>query len=163
MLDLHIHDAHFIRLVCGMPSAVVSSGRMRGEVVEYAESQFRFDHSDVTVTSSTGVINQQGREFTHAFEIHLEKATLLYDFAVIGGGPKLLMPATLLQPNGKVVEPKLGSGDPLDAFVAELTEVAWSIRTGEPSEKLGGQLARDALVICQKETQSVAKGRLVRI
>jgi predicted dehydrogenase len=163
MLDLHIHDAHFIRLVCGMPSAVTSSGRMRGDVVEYAESQFRFDDSDMTVTSATGVINQQGREFTHAFEIHLEKATLLYDFAVIGGEPRLLMPATLLQANGKVTEPKLGSGDPLDAFIAELTEVARSIRTGEPSEKLGGQLARDALVICQKETQSVVKGRPARI
>ena len=163
MLDLHIHDAHFIRLICGMPSAVVSSGRMRGEVVEYAESQFRFDDSDVTVTSATGVINQQGREFTHAFEIHLEKATLLYDFAVIGGEPRVLMPATLLQANGKVTEPKLGVGDPLDAFVNELKEVTRSIRTGETSEILGGDLARDALVICQKETQSVSKGKLVRV
>ena len=39
MLDLHIHDAHFIRLVCGMPKAVQSVGRMRGEVVE------RFQHA----------------------------------------------------------------------------------------------------------------------
>ncbi|MCA9100297.1 MAG: Gfo/Idh/MocA family oxidoreductase, partial [Planctomycetales bacterium] len=46
MLDLHIHDAHYIRLLCGMPSSVVSTGRMRGEVVEFAESQFRFDNSD---------------------------------------------------------------------------------------------------------------------
>ena len=43
MLDLHVHDAHFIRLLCGMPKAVFTSGRMRGEVAEYFTSQFLFD------------------------------------------------------------------------------------------------------------------------
>ena len=41
MLDLHIHDAHFIRLLFGMPVSVVSQGRMRGSVVEFFNSQFR--------------------------------------------------------------------------------------------------------------------------
>ena len=43
MLDLHVHDAHFIRLVCGMPRAVQSVGTMRGEVVE------RFPRSSSTI------------------------------------------------------------------------------------------------------------------
>ena len=34
MLDLNVHDAHFIRLLCGMPKAVFALGRMRGEVAE---------------------------------------------------------------------------------------------------------------------------------
>ena len=34
MLDLHIHDAHFIRLLFGMPTAVSSIGRCRGDVPE---------------------------------------------------------------------------------------------------------------------------------
>ncbi len=43
VIDLHIHDAHFIRLVCGMPKGVFSRGRMRGDVVEYVDTQFLFD------------------------------------------------------------------------------------------------------------------------
>ena len=31
MLDLHVHDAHFIRLLFGMPDEVVSRGRLRDE------------------------------------------------------------------------------------------------------------------------------------
>ena len=79
MIDLHIHDAHFIRLTCGMPRAVHTLGRMRGEVVESFNTQFFFDDPDLLVTATSGVINQQGRTFTHGFEIYLEKATLLFD------------------------------------------------------------------------------------
>src|SRR5690606_2806001 len=42
MLDLHVHDAHFIRLVFGQPTAVTSTGSMRGELVERFTSQFQF-------------------------------------------------------------------------------------------------------------------------
>src|SRR4029079_14628896 len=42
MFDLHVHDAHYIRLLCGMPRAVSTSGRMRGPVAEFFTSQFQF-------------------------------------------------------------------------------------------------------------------------
>jgi predicted dehydrogenase len=163
MLDLHIHDAHFIRLVFGMPSAVSSRGRMRGDVVEFAETQFVFDDPDLVVASTTGVLRQQGRAFAQSFEIQLERATLLFDFAVLDGQPRTGTPLTVLEAKGKVVQPKLGSGDPVDGFVAELKEVVRSIRTGEESRILGGDLARDALLICHKETQSVKSGKPVKV
>jgi len=163
MLDLHIHDAHFIRLLFGMPMAVSSRGRMRGEVVEFAETQFVFDDPSLVVAASTGVLRQQGRAFTNSFEIQLERATLLFDFAVLDGKPRVATPLTVLEAKGKVVQPKLGSGDPVDGFVAELKEVVRSIRTGEESRILGGDLARDALLICHKETQSVRSGKIVKI
>lgn len=163
VLDLHIHDAHFIRLVCGMPRAVSSRGRRRGEVVEYIETQFECDDPALVVTATSGVIAQQGRPFTHGFEIHLERATLLYDFSVLGDKPTLSMPLTVLKQNGKVEQPKLGAGDPLDAFVAEITEVASAIKRGTPSALLSGDLARDALVLCQKESQSALAGKPVRV
>ena len=68
MLDLHVHDAHFIRLVCGMPRAVQSVGTMRGEVVERFSTQFLYDPPRI-VTATSGVIDQQGRPFTHGYEI----------------------------------------------------------------------------------------------
>ena len=163
MLDLHVHDAHFIRLTCGMPKAVQSVGSMRGEVVESFQSQFLFDDPRLVVTAASGAIDQQGRSFTHGFEIYLEKAALLYDFAVIDSQPELSMPVTLLLNNGKVERPKLDGSDAIAPFAAELGEMARAIRRGEPSALLDSQLARDALVLCQKETQSVVSGRTVKI
>jgi predicted dehydrogenase len=163
MLDLHIHDAHFIRLLFGMPKAVFSNGRMRGQVAEFFTTQFLFDDADLAVAATSGAIRQQGRSFTHAFEIHFEKATLLYDFAVVGDKPANLMPLTVLTADDKVKHPKLGSGDPMAAFQKELTEVVRSVQNGEPSPLLDGALARDAVVLCQKQTQSVRSGRIARI
>jgi predicted dehydrogenase len=163
VIDLHIHDAHFIRLVCGMPKGVFSRGRMRGDVVEYVDTQFLFDDGTPTITAASGVINQQGRAFTHAFEIHLQEATLIYDFSVIDGKPELSMPLTVLTADGRVERPQLGSGDPVDAFVAELAEVSRSISSGQTSPILGGELARDALLLCHRQCQSVATGRQAKV
>lgn len=163
MLDLHVHDAHFIRLVCGMPKAVFSSGRMRGQVAEFFTSQFLYDDPAVSVTATSGAIMQQGRSFTHGYEIHLEKATLLYDFSVLDGKGELNMPVTLLTQDGKTTRPALKATEPLDSFVVELTEVAKAIRTGQPSSILNGDLACDALALCEKQTLSVKKQKLVAI
>lgn len=163
MLDLHIHDAHFIRLLFGMPTSVNARGRMRGEVVEFAETQFTFDDPSLVVASTTGVVRQQGRAFTQSFEIHLEGATMLFDFSVLDGKPHVATPLTILDARVKVVRPKLGPSDPVEGFVAELKEVVRSIRTGEESRILGGDLARDALLICHKETESVRGGKPVKI
>jgi len=163
MLDLHIHDAHFIRLLFGMPTAVQSAGSMRGEVVERFSSQFRFDDPSVIVTASSGVIDQQGRPFTHAYEIYLEKATLLFDAAGIGKGWEVGYPVTVLTDTGRVIRPKLTAGDAIAPFVAELKEVVGALRSGTPSMLLGGSLARDALTLCQKQTQSVRSSRPVKI
>jgi predicted dehydrogenase len=163
MLDLHVHDAHFIRLACGMPRAVQSAGRMRGAVVERFSTQFLFDDPALVVTAASGVIPQQGRPFTHAYEIYLERATLLFDFAVIGSEGVTAMPVTVLGEGGKVVRPKLHGGDPVDAFVAELGEAVRAVRDNQPSALLAADLARDAVVLCQKQTQSVTRGRPVKV
>ncbi len=85
MLDLHVHDAHFIRLLFGMPKAVQTLGTMRGEVAERFATQFIYDPPRM-VTAASGVIGQQGRPFTHAYEIYLEKATLFFDYMAHTGG-----------------------------------------------------------------------------
>lgn len=157
LVDLHVHDAHFIRLLFGMPTSVSSVGRMRGEVVEFCETLFQFEDPSLVVHASGGVINQQGRQFTHAFEIHLEKATLHYDFAAFADQPEL-MPLKTLTSTGKVVRPKLGGGDPLRAFEAEMKEAAQSIKSGKASPILSADLARDAIILCHKQTEAVKRG-----
>ncbi|MCO6455951.1 MAG: Gfo/Idh/MocA family oxidoreductase [Pirellulaceae bacterium] len=163
LIDLHVHDAHLIRLLFGMPWAVSSVGRMRGEVVEYCNSLFHYMDPELVVSASSGVINQQGRSFTHGFELHLERATLHYEFAVIGDKPELLMPLTILDDQGQVTRPELGNGDPVRAFEAEVRAVAASIASGQPSPVLDGQLARDAILLCHRQTEAVRTGRATRI
>lgn len=163
LVDLHVHDAHYIRLLFGMPARLTAQGRMRGEVVEYANVQFEFAARELCVSAATGVIRQQGRSFTHGFEMHFEKATLLYDFAVVGGEGRLLMPLTILDHKGNATPAKLPPGDPIQAFVRELKEVAHSLTSGQPSPLLSGALARDAIAICHKETQSVLSGKTVKM
>jgi predicted dehydrogenase len=156
LLDLHVHDAHFIRLAFGMPAAVTSQGRMRGEVVEFCNTQFQFADERLVVSAASGVINQQGRPFTHGYEMHFEQATLLYDLA---GVEEAGTPLTVLAADGSIERPELGDGDPVLAFEAELAEVVRSIDSGEPSPILGGQLARDAVILCHKQTESVQTGQ----
>ena len=162
MLDLHVHDAHYIRLVFGMPKAVQSVGTMRGKVVERFSTQFLYDPPRM-VTAACGVIDQQGRPFTHAYEIYLEKATLLFDYAAIAKVGDAVTPLTVLLNNGNVLRPKLGSGDPVDAFAVELSEAVRAVRSNKPSPLLAGELARDAVVLCQKQTESVGRGRAVKV
>jgi predicted dehydrogenase len=164
LVDLHVHDAHFIRLLFGMPTAVTSQGRMRGDVVEYCVSQFQFADKSLVVSAASGVVNQQGRSFTHGFEMHFEKATLYFDLAVLAGGRLQIAPLTLLDSKGNAEQVKLPEGDPmLAAFEAEIKEVALSIKSGQPSAVLSGDLARDAIVLCHKQTLAVKSGKTVKV
>ena len=63
MLDLHVHDAHFIRLLCGMPRAVFSIGphaRRSGRIFHVA---IHVRGPQLVVSAESGVIQQQGRGF----------------------------------------------------------------------------------------------------
>jgi predicted dehydrogenase len=163
MLDLHVHDAHFIRLAFGMPTRVVTAGRLRNGLPEFWHSQFGFADSGLVVEATSGTIDQPGRPFTHAFEIQLERATLAFDFAVIGGEGRYLCEPVLLDNEGGVERPILPGGDPIDAFANELREVAHSLRDGKSSETLGAILAEDAMRICERQTQSLEQGEPVEV
>jgi len=160
LFDLHVHDAHFIRLLFGMPKGVFSCGRTRGEVVDYCNSIFKFEDPHLAVTCTSGVINQQGRPFTHGYEIHLENATIQFEFQAFADSPET-MPVKVLTGDGKVIRPELGDGDPVLAFGREIQEAATCFTEQRPSEILNGALARDAIEICQIQAQSVMENRYV--
>ena len=163
MLDLHVHDAHFIRLLFGMPQSLLCRGRLRQGLAENWHTQFDYGVDGPAVHAHSGVIAQQGRSFNHGFEIHLERATLMFEFAVIGDQGQYLCPPTLLTSNGKVQRPKLGDGDPMHAFHAESKEVTNCLRKATRSAILDSSLASDAILLCQKQTESLTKGRSVRL
>src|SRR5437899_12923144 len=136
-----------------MVSVRYRSVSSRGMLVVLIQTHLLCDEPGIVVGATSDTLRQQGRAFTNAFEIYLERATLLFDFAVIDDQPVVATPLTVLDDKGKVHRPKLAAGDPLAGFVAELKEVVKSIRTGQPSPILGGDLARDAVLLCQKQTQ----------
>jgi predicted dehydrogenase len=162
MLDLHVHDAHFIRLLFGMPQEVTTSGRTRNGLAQFWHSQFRFADGSTVVEATGGTIDQQGRPFVHGFEIHLEKATLAFEFAVIGDKGTYLCEPVVMDGQGKARRPRLSGGDPLDAFADELREVIHCVRDGRPSEILGADLAQDAMRICEHESRSLERGKPVK-
>lgn len=163
MFDLAVHDAHFMRLLFGMPDRVVTRGTTRNGLPEYWHSLFDFANADVVVETTSGVIGQQGRSFDHGFEIRLELATLVFEFAMVGGIGRYLCEPTVLGANGKSKVTKLRGGDPMDAFHAELGEVVRCVAHNHSSELLSSELARDAIELCEKQAASLATNRHVRI
>jgi predicted dehydrogenase len=163
MLDLHVHDAHFIRLLFGMPARVATTGNTHNGLPKFWHSHFGFQELEFVVHATSGTIDQQGRPFCHGFEIQLERATLAFEFALIDGVGQYLCPPTVFDSKGRVTRPTLAGGDPMDAFEAELREAIRCVAQDRPSDRLSGELAMDAIELCHKQAQSLASGRPVRV
>ncbi len=155
-VDLHIHDTHFIGLVCGVPARVFSSGVVEGGAVAYLTTQYLYGPGGPAVSCSSGAVAQKGRPFVHGYQIYLEKATLAYESGAT--------PLTLLTADGRAEQPALeGGGDPITAFAREIQTAVDAVATGREPDLLSGQLARDALVLCHKEIESVRTGAPVAV
>ncbi len=154
LVDLHVHDAHYIRLLFGMPKRALSRGRTRNGVVSYCNSILEFADPTMAVSCISGVIDQQGRPFNHGFEIHLERATLQFEFASFKDRTES-MPLKILTDQGDVVRPSLFAGDDIAGFVAEIEEVNRCMIADRDSEILCGELARDAIQISQMQADAV--------
>ena len=162
-IDLHIHDTHFIALLCGAPKAVHARGVIEGGAVVHLATQYLYDDPNLAVSAVSGALSQAGRPFTHGFELYLERATLAFEFANLGGAGHVAMPLSVILPDGTVERPRLGSGDPIDAFAEELGVAVDSVAAGTASPKLSGALARQALMVCHAEIESVKIRKAVSI
>jgi len=155
-IDLHIHDTHFIGLMCGVPKSVFSTGVVEKDAVQYLTTQYLYGPGGPSVTCSSGAVAMSGRPFVHGFEIYFEKATLLLESGVL--------PLTLLTSDGKSTQPALsGGGDPIGGFTREIQAAVDGVAAGKAPDLLTGQLARDALVMCYKECESVKTGKIVSL
>ncbi len=162
-IDLHIHDTHYIGLVCGVPQAVYSRGILENGVVLHLSTQYQYEGLEPVVSAVSGALSQSGRPFSHGFDFYLEQATLSFEFATLGEKAHVATPLSVILPGGVVEHPELGSGDPIDAFAQELTAASESVEKGISAPELSGELARQALVLCQAECQSARIGELVRL
>jgi predicted dehydrogenase len=155
-VDLHVHDTHFIGLVCGVPERVFSTGVEEGGAVAYLTTQYLYPGGGRSVSCSSGAVTQKGRPFVHGFEIYLEKATLVFESGAV--------PLTVLTADGQVERPQLaGEGDETAAFTTEIQTAVDGVASGREPDLLSGKLARDALVLCHKECESVRTGQAVAV
>ncbi len=162
-IDLHIHDAHFVSLLCGRPKRVSSRGVLRDGIVRHIDTQYDFGRGGPCVTCSGGALAQPARPFTHRFEIHFERATLTYAFATLRGQGVPITPLTVLSATGRAHRPRLQGRDTTDAFAAELRAAVGAVRSGREPEMLSGRIATEALRLCLKEIDSAKAGRVVRV
>jgi predicted dehydrogenase len=154
-IDLHIHDTHFIGLVAGVPKQVFSNGVVAADgSVSYLTTQYLYGPGGPAISCSSGAQCMAARPFVHGYEIYLERATLVYESGTC--------PLTLLPTDGPPQRPEIpGGGDDLTAFAAELEMAVTGIASGQEPVLLRGSLARDALILCHKEIESVRSGRAV--
>ncbi len=152
LIDLHVHDAHLIRLLFGMPKVAHTVSRKKHDSVMFYESVFEFDDADLAVCAGGGVIDSPARGFTHGYEVSFEKATVQFEFAAYADGSTAIIPLTIMNADGSVERPELGDGDPISAFVAELDAAASSVDNNEISPILSAETAADALQICEMQT-----------
>jgi predicted dehydrogenase len=155
-VDLHIHDTHFIGLVCGVPRQVFATGVEENGAVQYLTTLYLYGPGGPAVSCSSGAVAQKGRPFVHGYEIYLERATLVYESGTA--------PLTVLTADGKAEQPALpGGSDATAAFTLELQAAVDGVTSGKEPDLLSGKLARDALVLCHKECESVRTGRAVPV
>lgn len=150
-IDLHIHDADFVRYLFGMPDAVSSTGVIgRGDVVEHLDTLYHFE-SGPTVSAHAGWLAQSACKFEHGYDVYFENATLKYNSST-GQSP------IILSPDGRIRKPRLPGQD---GFVGEIQEAVDAIRKGSNCAILSGENGRDSLKLCLREIRSVRTGRRV--
>lgn len=160
LIDLHVHDAHFIRLLFGMPKRVMCSAEMKDGVVKFCHSLMEFAEPGVVVGTSSGVSDQTARSFCHGFEIQFESGAMQFELSVLPDGVDI-MPLKVLGQDGTATVPALTSSDEISAFAAEIDDTVASIRTGKSEPRLDVGMARDAIHICQCLQQSAERGEWV--
>ncbi|MEE2657839.1 MAG: Gfo/Idh/MocA family oxidoreductase [Candidatus Latescibacterota bacterium] len=152
-IDLHIHDADFVQYLFGMPKSVNSSGYIRrAGVVEHIETHYDYG-SKLTVSAVGGWLSQGGCPFEHGYDVFFEEAALKYNSS-------WGQPPVLLTKDGKSRHPRLPVKD---GFVSELQETVDAVKAGKDSPVLSGQSARDSLLLCLREIESVKRVRRVKI
>jgi predicted dehydrogenase len=151
LVALHVHDAHLIRLLFGMPTRAHSVNRSKDGVPKFYETVFEFDQPDVVVAACGGVIDSPARPFTHGYEVSFERATVRFEFAAYADGSTAIIPATIMHLDGTVERPDLDDSDPISAFVAEIEAAARCVDQGECSPILDANTATDALKICEMQ------------
>lgn len=161
LIDLTIHDLHFVRSLLGRPSEVTAAGWTRGNVPAFASSLWRFDDRAVSAIVTSGVGTTNVRGFSQGFEIHGDGGLLTYDLHAADKVASL--PLTFYPVEGAAEIVSLPATDEIDAFAAELTDfgrlIAGECAADSSAAMLDGTLALDALKMAEATAAAVVSRR----
>ena len=152
-IDLHIHDSDFVQFLFGMPDRVHAAGMLSptGHVL-YLSTQYGYDGKDFTVTAQCGSIAATGLMFEHGYDAYFEQGTLWFNS--LSGHP-----VTLYTQDGKE-QPDMPEEE---AFTAQLGYAVDCLNRGVEPTILSGASARNSLLMCLKEAESVRSGETVAV
>lgn len=163
-IDLHIHDNHYIGLLCGVPRKVFSRGLLKEGLVNHVSTQYVYDDPELTVSCISGGIAAGQLKFAQSFELFLEQATLQFDVGTYGDDWVVNRPLTVIPDEGPVETPDPGgSGEWCAAFTDEIQSAVDAVLSGEEPQILSGKLACDALKLCYAEAESIRTGEPVPV
>jgi len=153
VLDLHIHDTDYIQYLFGPPAAVRSfAPKQDGTVLPEVLTSFGFDDGKL-VTARASWLMAQSFGFQMAFNIVLEKATIVYDSTA---EPTL----KLCLAEGQVVTPELAEGD---GYQREISHFADLLTGKETVEVIPLAESERAVQIALAQCESLRTGELVRL
>lgn len=161
LVDLHVHDLHWIQLLFGKPKSTHAVGRLHGSVAKYVHVLYEFESPDIAVSSSSGVIDGPGRPFTHAFELHFRDATVHFEFAAHSDAAES-MPLKVITRDGQVLRPELPAADDIDAFEAEIGEMAQSVLSRQSAPRLSLDHAAGAVELALDIQAQLIASRTVK-
>ena len=155
IVDLFVHDAHFLSLPFGPPKFVRATGTVRDGVVTYGKIHFGYagQKGEVPhVVSDCGAILHGKDGFRHGCALGFDGGTLTFG----SDGPA---PNFWSSESGWYEEVKIPSATALDAFVAQLSR-ALDVIEGKESDPsaLSAAAATNALAICYAAKESILKG-----
>jgi len=153
-VDLHIHDADFVHYLCGIPDYVCSNGIVEEKGgVDYINTQYIYRGKQLCITAQSGALNTASLAFEHGYDVFLENATLKYNSSC--GENVVIYP--------QEGEPENATIEQIDGYFAEIRYVINCLDKGIEPEIVSGNAARDSLMLCLKECESVKSGKKVKL
>ncbi len=149
-LDLHVHDADFVRYCFGEPRALHSHGYVGvGGEVDHLLTQF--DYPDVPLVAAEGGWSlSEGFSFRMRYLAHFERATA--DFDIERKDP------LLLHQDGKSTPIDCG---PTDGWIEEIRYYLQCIAAGQRPTVVTAEDGARSVALVEAEVQSIAEGRTI--
>lgn len=155
ILDLHLHDADFVRWCFGDPVAVTSHGYAKvTDAIDHVVTRYHFAGRDAPelVTAEGGWAFQAGFPFTMQYLVNFEAATAVYDLS-------RRRPLTLIQ-GGKEQTMRVPAGM---GYAGEIAHFLDCVRRGVAPWLVTLEDGAAAIELVEAEARSVRTGRTVSL
>ena len=152
ILDLHVHDADFVRWCFGDPVEVMSKGyRGSSGGFDHVVTSYRYDDSELIVTAEGSWMMPSSFPFTMRYRVDFESATADFD---LRRKPEL----SVYERDGDPHQPALKAGE---GYLHEVRAFLSAIERGAPVVEVTPADAVNAVRLVEKERESIISGRPV--